>query len=105
LEVVAMAQNVVCFSLCLFICKTNSIKFKERYERMYSGSNATAPHPTSGTQDSDYDMSDDDDSGDLTKPWLAEYQRYITTHDVLLEGTSLVEWWGVSLESSVEVFN
>jgi hypothetical protein len=73
---------------------------------MYSGSNPT-PHPTSGTQDSDYDMSDDDDSGDSTNPWLAEYQRYITTHDVLLEGTSLVEWWGVSpsLESSIEVFN
>ena len=68
---------------------------------MYSGSNATAPHPTSA-QDSDYDMSDDDsDSGDLTKPWLAEYQRYISTCDVVPEGMSLVEWWGVSLKSSI----
>ena len=40
-----------------------------------AGSNATTPYPTSA-QDSDYDMSDDD-SGDLTKPWLAEYQHYI----------------------------
>jgi hypothetical protein len=64
-----------------------------------AGSNATTPYPTSA-QDSDYDMSDDD-SGDLTKPWLAEYQRYITTHDVVLEGMSLVEWWGVSLKSSI----
>jgi hypothetical protein len=65
---------------------------------MYTGSNAaTAPHPTSvHWQDSDYDMSDDD-SGDLTKPWLAEYQRYTTTHDVVPEGMSLIEWWGVSL--------
>lgn len=104
-EVVAMAQNIVCFPLNLFTYKTNRTKFKERYEHMYSGSNATAPHPTSGTQDSDYDMSDDDDCGDLTKPWLTEYQRYITTHDVVLEETSLVEWWGVSLESSIEVPN
>ena len=73
---------------------------------MYSGGNATAPHRTSGTQDdSDYDMSDNNDSGDLTQPWLAEYQRYINTHDVVPEGTSLVEWWGVSLESSIEVLN
>ena len=50
---------------------------------MYFGNNATAPHPTSA-QDSDYDMSDNDlDSGNLTKPWLAEYQHYISTHDVV----------------------
>ena len=66
-EVVAMAQNIVCFPSNLFTYKTNRTKFKERYEHMYSGSNATAPHPTSGAQDSDYDMSDDDDCGDLTK--------------------------------------
>ena len=68
---------------------------------MYSGSDATALHPTSA-QDSDYDMSDDDDSaGNQTKPWLAEYQHYINTHDVVPEGMSLVEWWGVSLKSSI----
>ena len=66
---------------------------------MYSGSNVTALHPASA-QDSDYDMSDDDNSaGDLMKPWLAEYQRYINTRDVVPEGMSLVEWWGVSLKS------
>ena len=56
----------------------------------------TAPrlYPAS-THDSDYDMSDND--SDPTKPWLAEFKRYLMTHDVVPEGMLIVEWWGVSL--------
>ena len=52
----------------------------------------TAPYPASA-HDSDYDMSDDD--GDPTKPWLAEFERYLMTHDIVPEGMLVVEWWGV----------
>ena len=47
-------------------------------------------------QDSDSDMSDDDlDDTNATKPWLSEFQRYLNTHDVIPEGTTVVKWWGV----------
>ena len=45
-------------------------------------------------EDSDWDMSDEAE-GDSEKPWLAEYNRYLNTHDVLPEGMTVVKWWGV----------
>ena len=63
---------------------------------MHSG-NFTAMDPGSkSVQDSDSDMSDDDlDDTNATKPWLSEFQRYLNTHDVIPEGTTVVKWWGV----------
>ena len=45
-------------------------------------------------EDSDWDMSDEDE-GDSEKPWLAEFNRYLNTHDILPEGMTVVKWWGV----------
>ena len=59
-----------------------------------SGNIATGPY--SSTHDSDYNTSDDD--SDPTKPWLAEFERYLATHDVVPEDMLIVEWWGVSLK-------
>ena len=53
---------------------------------------AAAPYPTSA-HDSDYDMSDNE--SDQTKPWLAEFESYLMTHDIVLEGMLIVEWWGI----------
>ena len=39
-------------------------------------------------EDSDWDMSDDEGGGDSEKPWLAEFNCYLNTHDVLPEGMS-----------------
>ena len=35
-------------------------------------------------------------NSDLSKPWAAEFERYINTHESIGEGTSIVQWWGVS---------
>ena len=45
-------------------------------------------------EDSEWDMSDESE-GDLEKPWLAEFNRYLNTHDILPEGMTVVKWWGV----------
>ena len=37
------------------------------------------------------------DESDPTKPWLAEFERYLMTHDVVLEGMLIVEWWGACI--------
>jgi hypothetical protein len=69
------------------------IQFKERYEHVYNAT-STAAGPPKSTEDSDWDMSDEGD-GDSEKPWLAEFNRYLNTHDVLPEGMTIVKWWGV----------
>ena len=61
-----------------------------------SGDTPTVPSTTSNL-DSDYDMSDDDN--DPTKPWFAEFERYLMTHNVVSERMSIVEWWGVCLKT------
>ena len=67
-----------------------------RYEHVHSIANIAAdgadPLPKS-MEDSEWDMSNDE--GDTDKPWLAEFNRYLTTHDVLPEGITIVKWWGV----------
>ena len=52
--------------------------------------------------DSDSDMSDNlnPDDNDPTKPWLMEFHRYLNTHDVIPEGTTVVKWWGVRIFSA-----
>ena len=37
----------------------------------------------------------EEDEGDSEKPWMAEFNRYLNTHDVLPEGMTVVKWWGV----------
>jgi hypothetical protein len=41
------------------------------------------------------DSDDDFNDTDPTKPWLSEFNRYLNTHDVIPEGTTVVKWWGV----------
>lgn len=33
---------------------------------------------------------------DPSKPWMAEFRRYLDTHDIIPEGTSIVRWWGLN---------
>ena len=66
-------------------------QFEAHYKQIYSIASAL---PKS-MEDSDWDMSDDEGGGDSEKPWLAEFNRYLNTHDVLPEGMTVVKWWGV----------
>lgn len=49
------------------------------------------------TYDTDSDESDDEDdtSADPSQPWMAEFQWYLNTADILPEDMSVVEWWSV----------
>ncbi|KAF9456932.1 hypothetical protein BDZ94DRAFT_1314665 [Collybia nuda] len=61
------------------------IIFKERYELL-----------NEECADTDSDKSDDEDtSADPSWPWLAKFQWYLNTSDILPEDMSVVEWWGV----------
>lgn len=84
-----------------------ALQFKERYDKL-NESNGSAPPPprkkrkTLGLlreDDSDSDDSDNEDdiSADPTQPWLAEFQRYLDTNDIMPEEMSVVEWWGVRI--------
>jgi hypothetical protein len=53
--------------------------------------------------DSDSEMSDDNlEDNDPRKPWLSEFRRYLNTHDVIPDGTTVVKWWGVCIQSVFE---
>ena len=97
-DVARMVEDILCSSYWYqFIWEPNCIQFKERYEAMnHLSDTATFPTSTLDTS-SDYNMSDDD--SDPTKPWLAEFECYLMTHDVVPEVMSIVEWWGVCLMS------
>lgn len=48
-------------------------------------------------------MHEDDDESinssthiDPLKPWLDEYQLYLTVREVVPEGMDTIQWWGVS---------
>lgn len=41
------------------------------------------------------DLPVDGSESDLLQPWMAEYERYINTHDVIPSETNIVAWWGV----------
>ena len=48
--------------------------------------------------ESDSEAEDDDEvSEDPTKPWKAEFDRYMDTHDIVPDDMSIVHWWGVCL--------
>ena len=71
-------------------------QFKARYKQIYSIASAAAGAPPKSMEDSDWDMSDDDEGGgDSEKPWLTKFNRYLNMHDVLPEGMTVVKWWGV----------
>ena len=63
-------------------------QFKAQYKQIYSIASAAAGAPPKSMEDSDWDMSDDEGGGDSEKPWLAEFNCYLNTHDVLPEGMS-----------------
>jgi hypothetical protein len=86
---------------------TLAIKFKERYEQLQASamsSQSMPPQPTKKqkTQTLLRDVdSDDSDSDDISNDkassamWLAEYERYMNTNDIIPPGMSVVAWWGV----------
>ena len=43
---------------------------------------------------------DTDTDTDPSQPWLAEFNMYFRTHEVVPEGMSVITWWGVSVQSS-----
>jgi hypothetical protein len=46
--------------------------------------------------DTDSENNDDsDETIDLSRPWLNEWNAYFNTHDVVPEGMGVVRWWGV----------
>jgi hypothetical protein len=46
--------------------------------------------------ETDSEAEDDDEvSEDPNKPWKAEFDRYMDTHDIVPDGMSIVHWWGV----------
>ena len=63
---------------------------------MFSATSTAAGPPPKLMEDSDsdWDMSTEGE-GDSEKPWLAEFNHYLNTHDVLPEGMTVVKWWGV----------
>jgi hypothetical protein len=49
--------------------------------------------------DSDSEMSDENlEDNDPKKPWLSEFCRYLNTHDVIPDSTTVVKWWGVRIQ-------
>ena len=44
----------------------------------------------------DSEAEDDTIDTSSTEPWTIEYDLYFATVEVGLNGTNLVEWWGVS---------
>ena len=38
---------------------------------------------------------EEENNVDPSKPWLAEFERYMGTHESILEDMSTVQWWGV----------
>ena len=87
-------------------------QFKARHLKIYG--NTLAPHPAKSGGPSRVktkallrELSDDEDDRDNLsimsstppnpeKPWLKEFNDYLNTKDSLLDGQTIVQWWGVS---------
>lgn len=55
---------------------------------------------SSGQRVNRVDDSSDEDSDteiDPSRPWLAEFNSYFRTHEIVPEGMSIVTWWGVGV--------
>ncbi|KAG6901222.1 hypothetical protein C0995_015084 [Termitomyces sp. Mi166 len=44
------------------------------------------------SEDSDSDI---DNSNDPSQPWMDEFRWYLNTNDILPDGMTIVEWWGI----------
>lgn len=84
-----------------------SVQYEERYLEMYGSGDP----PPKLKKKSDlkisvllWELSDDEDDGpmasaaptDPQRPWIPGFELYLGTQDHL-NGTSIVQWWGVSL--------
>lgn len=87
------------------------IQFLNRYKALNNGDSSSTAGPTPPSRkhgrisrlvrrNLDTDSEDEDaiNEGniDLSKPWAAEFEQYINTHESVREGMSVVHWWGVS---------
>ncbi|OBZ65234.1 putative AC transposase [Grifola frondosa] len=83
--------------------------FEHRYEQLHASTSATAPvkKTLSRTTSLLRELSDDEDNNTAEhsssatpslsnpqKPWLAEFRRYLETAEHVLEGMSIIQWWG-----------
>jgi hypothetical protein len=85
--------------------KINVPQFKQRYLRLH-GESATTPVPIKKPQATKLRRSvvhQDESNTNSTaahinpiKPWLDEYQQYLTAREVVPEGMDMIQWWGVS---------
>ncbi|KIL54872.1 hypothetical protein M378DRAFT_91765 [Amanita muscaria Koide BX008] len=78
--------------------------FKQRYAATAS-SQITPPRPTKRQRtqsfmcETDSDDSDTDNNGvdeASSTPWLAEYERYVNTNEIIPPGMTVVAWWGLN---------
>ena len=51
---------------------------------------------SSNNDDSSDDVRPFATQADPTKPWLKEFDQYLNIVDELLDGQTVVQWWGVS---------
>ena len=84
-----------------------SHKFKEHYEQLQAATaslKGTPPRPIKKRKtqillrDVDSDDSDSDNISNCevsTTPWLAEYELYMNTNDIIPPGMTVIAWWGV----------
>ncbi|KAJ7310171.1 hypothetical protein DFH08DRAFT_821391 [Mycena albidolilacea] len=83
--------------------KINVPQFKQRYLRLH-GESATTPVPIKKSQATKLRRSvvrqDESNTNSTTahinplKPWLDEYQQYLTAPEVVPEGMDTIQWWG-----------
>lgn len=104
-------KSICLFSYIVDIVVIVLIQFSERYEVLNDGELSLTAGPALLSRkhsrigrlvrkNLDTDSEDEDvineGNSDLSKPWAAEFERYINTHETVGEGTSIVQWWGVS---------
>lgn len=84
-------------------------QFKDRYLDMYGAAGANVPTKKGKTIGGNIKkllrelaVSDDEEPPsapvpvDPRKPWLKEFRAYLDAVDEVLDGMTLIQWWGVS---------
>jgi hypothetical protein len=92
-----LAETIVSFFPQSEIQVANHGQFKQRYEQMHSNTPSGRRVERDDVDGSSGSDTDSDTEIDTARLWLGEFNRYFHTHDVVPEGMSIVEWWGVSV--------
>lgn len=83
----------------------NAPQFKQRYLKLHGESAAPSvavkkPQATklrrSVVRQDESNNNSTEIHVDPLKPWLDEYQQYLTAREVVPEGMDTIQWWGVS---------